>query len=152
MISADLVINGLDAFTTWGVRMGDNFLDALSELAPMKEYITNSSTLEDGVQYERANPKLNERNVTLSFTIEGSSRSDFLAKKRAFQAVLYGGDVAICVPLDSSSVYHLKYKNGVSYAQNIGRTFCKMSVKFTEPKPTEAGRVENPENDVIEIS
>lgn len=152
MISADLVINGQDAFTTWGVRMGDNFLDALSELAPMKEYITNSSTLEDGVQYERANPKLNERNVTLTFTIEGSSRSDFLAKKRAFQKVLYGGDVAICVPDDSSSVYHLKYKSGVSYAQNIMRTFCKMSAKFTEPKPTDAGRVEYPASDVIEVS
>ena len=151
MISADLVINGKDAYSQWGVRMGDNFIDALWELAPMKEYVTNSSTLEDGVQYQNVNPKVNERNVTLTFTIEGSTKSDFLTKKKDFDAMLYAGDVAICVPSDSSNVYHLKYKSGVSYAQNIGRTFCKMAVKFTEPKPTVAGRVENPVSDIVEV-
>ncbi len=149
---ADLLINGKDAFTEWGVRMGDGFLDALWELAPMKEYITNSSTLEDGVQYEKTAPKVNERNVSLVFTIEGDSKSDFVTKKKAFQGVLYGGDVSISVPSDSDNVYHLKYKSGVSYAQNIGRTFCKFSAKFTEPVPTDAGRVEEPEDESIVIS
>lgn len=151
MISADLVINGKNALSQWGVRMGDGFMDALWELAPMKEYVTNSSTLEDGVQYQDANPKVNERNVSLVFTIEGSSKSDFLSKKKAFQSVLYGGDVAICVPSDSGNVYHLKYKSGVSYSQNVGRTFCKIAAKFVEPKPTDAGRVENPASDIVEV-
>lgn len=148
---ADLLINGQDALSQWGVRMGDGFMDALWELAPVKDYTTNSSTLEDGVQYENANPKVNERNVSLTFTIEGSSKSDFLSKKKAFQNALYGCDVAICVPSDSSNVYHLKYKSSVSYAQNVGRTFCKLAAKFTEPKPTDAGRVQNPASDVIEV-
>ncbi len=149
---ADLLINGKNALSEWGVRMGDGFLDALWELAPLKDYITNDSTLEDGVQYENRIPKVNERNVSLTFTIEGSSKSDFLNKKKAFQAELYGGDVAICVPSDSDNVYHLKYKSGVSYAQNLTRTFCKVAAKFTEPKPTPAGRVENPSDDVVMIS
>lgn len=149
---ADLLINGINAYTQWGVRMGDGFMDALWELAPMKEYITNESTLEDGVQYQQTNPKVNERNVSLAFTIEGSSKADFLEKKKAFQAVLYGGDVAICVPSDSDNVYHLKYKSGVSYAQNLLRTFCKLAAKFTEPKPTNAGRVQSPDDDEVIIS
>ena len=151
MIQADLVINGKNAFTEWGVRMGDNFIDALWEMAPMKAYITNDKSLEDGVQYEKTKPKINERTVSLTFTIEGSSKEDFLAKKRAFEAVLYDADVAICVPSDSENVYHLKYKSGVSYAQNFQRTFCKLAAKFTEPVPTVDGRVEEPVDDVVEL-
>ena len=44
----DLLINSKDAYVTWGVRMGDGFLDALGASAPMKEFIENKSRLEHG--------------------------------------------------------------------------------------------------------
>lgn len=133
---ADLLINDKDAYATWGVRMGDNFLDAIGASAPMKEFIENKSRLEHGKRVITANPKLDEREITLQFTIEGSSQSDYQTKKKAFFDELYKGAVDIQVPANNSEVYHLVYLGkGVTYAQSIDRTFGKCSMKFCEPNP-----------------
>lgn len=132
----ELFINGKDAYMEWGVNMGDKFLDALGEKAGKKEYITNDNKLKDGIEYCDAVPKANERQLTLTFTITGSSPSDFTAKKDAFFDELDKGDVSIKVPDDSAKVYHLKFKDSTgSYAQTIERTFCKVGIKFVEPNP-----------------
>lgn len=70
----ELIINGKDAFTEWGVRMGDGFLDTLNGYFPMKEYITNNDRTQDGVQYV-GTPKVNERSIVLNFTMEGRDAS-----------------------------------------------------------------------------
>lgn len=133
---ADLLINGKDALTEWGVRMGDNFLDVLNGYYPMKDYITNNDRTQDGVQYVGI-PKVNERNITLNFTMEGNSASDFTAKNKAFVEVMRGGDVVIQVPEDSPAVYHLKYTGkSCTFARNTERTFAKLGLAFIEPNPT----------------
>ena len=78
---SDLLINTQDAYTTWGVRMGEGFLDVLGASSPMKEFIENKSRLEHGKRVIINNPKVDEREITLSFAIEGSSRSDYQRKK-----------------------------------------------------------------------
>lgn len=134
---AELIINGKDAFETWGVRMGDNFLDALGTSAPMKEYIENSSRLEHGKRVSVANAKLDSRELTLAFTIEGVSESDYQEKKKCFYDELYKGIIDIEVPANNSDVYHLLYRGkSVTYAQSIDRTFGKVSSKFEEPNPS----------------
>lgn len=40
----DLLINEKDAFATWGVRMGEGFLDVIGASAPMKDFISNKQT------------------------------------------------------------------------------------------------------------
>ena len=133
---ADLLINGKDALTEWGVRMGDNFLDVLNGYYPMKDYITNNDRTQDGVQYVGV-PKVNERYITLNFTMEGNSASDFTAKNKAFVEVMRGGDVVIQVPEDSPAVYHLKYTGkNCTFARNTERTFAKIGLAFIEPNPT----------------
>ncbi len=133
---ADLLINGKDALIEWGVRMGDNFLDVLNGYYPMKDYITNNDRTQDGVQYVGI-PKVNERNITLNFTMEGNSASDFTAKNKAFVEVMRGGDVVIQVPEDSPAVYHLKYTGkSCTFARNTERTFAKLGLAFIEPNPT----------------
>lgn len=135
---AELLINNKDAYTTWGVRMGDGFLDIIGSSAPMKEYIENKSRLEHGKQVIINVPKLDEREITLSFTIEGSSQSDYQVKKRAFFDELYKGKVDIQVPANSSEIYHLIYLGkSVTYAQSLDRTFGKCSMKFNEPNPAD---------------
>lgn len=132
----ELFINGKDAYMEWGVNMGDKFLDALGEKAGKKEYITNDNKLKDGIEYCDAVPKTNERQLTLTFTITGSSSSDFTAKKDAFFDELDKGDISIKVPDDSAKVYHLKFKDSTgSYALNTKRTFCKVGIKFVELNP-----------------
>ena len=36
-MTGDLFINGKDAWSTWGVRMGDSFLDAIDGFNQMKD-------------------------------------------------------------------------------------------------------------------
>lgn len=78
----ELLINGENAYTTWGVRMGEGFLDVIGASAPMKDFIENKSRLEHGKRVIINNPKVDEREITLSFTIEGNSQSDYQSKKK----------------------------------------------------------------------
>ena len=133
---SDLLINTQDAYTTWGVRMGEGFLDVLGASSPMKEFIENKSRLEHGKRVIINDPKIDEREITLSFTIEGNSQSDYQAKKKAFFEELYKGVVDIQVPANSNEIYHLIYLGkSVAYAQSFDQTFEKISAKFNEPNP-----------------
>ena len=133
---AYLLINNKDAYTIWGVRMGEGFLDVLGASSPMKEFIENKSRLEHGKRVIINNPKVDEREITLSFTIEGNSLSDYQVKKKAFFEELYKGAVDIQVPANSNEIYHLIYLGkSVTYAQSLDRTFGKISAKFNEPNP-----------------
>lgn len=132
----DLLINEKDAFATWGVRMGEGFLDVIGASAPMKDFIENKSRLEHGKRVIINDPKVDEREITLSFTIEGSSQSDYQSKKKAFFDELYKGKVDIQVPANSTEIYHLVYLGkSITYAQSLDRTFGKVSSKFCEPNP-----------------
>ena len=134
---ADLLINGQDAFVKYGVRMGDNFLNALGAPAPMKAYIENDSRAKNGKQVLTGSAKIASRQLSLEFTIEGATQSDLTAKKRAFFQVLYGGALTISVPANDSDVYSLIYLgNSPTYAQSRNRKFCRVVVKFEEPDPT----------------
>lgn len=133
---SDLLINTQDAYTTWGVRMGEGFLDVLGASSPMKEFIENKSRLEHGKRVIINDPKIDEREITLSFTIEGNSQSDYQAKKKAFFEELYKGVVDIQIPANSNEIYHLIYLGkSVAYAQSLDHTFGKISAKFNEPNP-----------------
>lgn len=133
---AELLINGKDAFTEWGVRMGDSFLDTLNGYDTLKEYITNSDRTKDGVQYASVIPKVNERSLTLNFTMQGADAADFTAKNKAFKEAMRVGDVTIQVPADSPDVYHLKYTGkNCTFARNTERTFAKIGLAFVEPNP-----------------
>ncbi|WP_277242033.1 hypothetical protein [Prevotella pallens] len=137
--------NGIYLMIRWkrcfkGVRCphGREFLDTINGYYPLKDYITNNDRLRDGVQYASIIPKVNERSLTLNFTIEGSDTSDFNTKNRAFVEELRKGDVIIQVPDDSPDVYHLKYTGkSCTFARNIERTFAKLGLAFIEPNPTQ---------------
>lgn len=134
----ELIINNKDAYSTWGVRMGDGFLDTISTPSPMKEYIENKSRLEHGKRVIVSNPKQDEREITLTFTIEGNSKSDYQSKKNSFFNELYSGKVDIKVPDNGSEVYHLIYLGkSITYAQSVDRKFGKVSMKFSEPNPAD---------------
>lgn len=132
----DLIINNKDALKEWGVRINDNFLDVLGAPVSLKEFIENKSRLEHGKEMVVESPKLDERELALTFTIQGSSPEDYQIKKKAFYDELYKGTIDIQVPENSSEVYHLVYLGkSVSYAQSLDRTFGKITSKFCEPNP-----------------
>lgn len=133
---AHLLINGSDAYATYGVRMGDGFLDALGAPPENKEYIENESRLENGSRILCINPYKSKRTLTLTFQLFGTSHTDYLTKKEAFLNVLAAGTLTLQVPDDSEAVYHLLFNKCTSYAQNVPRTSCKIAAQFTEPDPT----------------
>ena len=136
----DLYINGKDAWLTWGVNMGDDFLDAIDGFAPMKEYIENESRLEDGKRVVKVVPKIASRELTLHFTIMGDSQRDYRHKRVAFEEELRSGFIDVRVPILGEHVYHLIYLGkSVAYAMNVARTFCTVSAKFEEPNPASRG-------------
>lgn len=134
---ADLIINGFDAYRQWGIRMGDGFLDAIFSPEPLKEFIENKSRLNNGKQVVYNNPKIDERDVTLVFTLEGETPDDYLSKYSAFKTELQKGKIEIKVPALGNQVYRLTYLRSASFGLNIPRTFSKISVKFNEPNPAE---------------
>ncbi|MCR5697773.1 MAG: hypothetical protein K6G73_12440 [Marinilabiliaceae bacterium] len=136
---SELLINGNDAETTYGVKMGKGFLNALLAPCQVKEYVTNESRNEHGTRYYVPNgaPYLQERAVTLSFVLKGESPQDFYTKQAAFMALLYGGYITLCVPeWDSNIVFKLYYTgNGCTWNMNTKRTIATLTLKFTEPNP-----------------
>lgn len=137
-MTGDLLINGKDAFDTWGVRMGEGFLDAIDGFNEMKDYIENESRMEHGKRMITDNARIASREIALQFTIEGSSESDYRAKKKAFQSEMEKGAVIIKVPTLGNEVYKLVYLGkSLSYGMNLGRCFGKVSSKFCEPNPTD---------------
>ena len=136
----DLIINGFDALRQWGVRMGDGFIDALFAPEPLKEFIENKSRLLNGKQVLYNDPKIDERDVTLVFTLEGASPDDYLSKYTSFKTELQKGKVEIRVPALGNEVYRFTYLRSASFGLNISRTFSKISVKFNEPNPSSDGR------------
>ena len=127
-----MIINGKNALTEWGVRMGDGFLDALGASVPVKDAIENKSRLEHGKRII-PNTKLDERELILTFTITGSSKSDFEAKKESFYTELY--KVLVDIQIDGKT-YHLQYiGKSITYGQNLSNTFAKYSAKFCEYNP-----------------
>ena len=137
------------AYTEFGVMMGDGFLDALQAALALKPFVQNQSRLIDGKRVVVNNPRKDSRSFNLTFDISGSSPSDFKTKKENFLAMLYQGKVTMGFASaqewsnahlpgtpPTSEKFHLIYLNQVSYAQNLARTSCKMTVKFEEPDPT----------------
>lgn len=135
-MTGDLKINNKDAWTTWGVRMGDGFLDIIDGFNEMKEYIENESRLEHGKRVITENAKVASRQITLQFTIEGDSESDYRTKKKSFQAELEKGAVNIKIPALGTDVYKLVFLGkSISYGISLDRCFGKVSSKFCEPNP-----------------
>lgn len=138
-MKGDLFINGKDAFETWGVNMNEGFLNNLLTPPPAKGYIENKSRLENGKRVLLDNKKDDERDLTLVFTIKGSNQSDYISKFKAFTTEMSTGLVAINVPVIGGEVFRVYYKNSVSFAISLDRTFSKIAMKVCEPDPSNRG-------------
>lgn len=132
----DLYINSQDAWGTWKVAMGDNFIENLLLPAGTKDFIENESRLENGKRVIYNSAKVASRDVTLTFNIHGDSTAEYLANYKAFVAVLQAGKVTINVPAINMT-FTLIYKKSSSFALGRARMDSSLAVKFEEPDPTD---------------
>lgn len=134
-MTGDLIINDKDAFDTWGVNMGDGFIDSIYAPNSLKGFVENKSRLEDGKRVIINNPKIDERDITLTFVISGSSSLDYTQKYRSFKSEIEKGSVDIKVPVLGGEVYRLVFQKSTSFSLNLNRTASKLTCKFNEPNP-----------------
>ena len=133
----ELIINNQDAYLVWGVNMESSFLSELLTPAPMKDYIENESRLEHGKRVIVSSPKVQSRTLTLTFRIIGNTESEFKSRYSSFVAALQSGVITLKVPKLGNETYKLLYKKSTSFALNLLRTTCKLSVSFEEPNPND---------------
>ena len=131
----DFFINGKRAYEKFGLRMSEDFIPALLTPPPLKDFIVNKSRNKNGKTVIYFNPVFDERDVTLTFTIEGLNKSDYKSKFDLFMAELKKGKVEIQVPDVGNEIYRLTYKSSSNFGINRQRTFSKISIKFNEPDP-----------------
>lgn len=144
----DLFINSLGAYTTYKVRMGRGFIDAIEAGVPLKDPLENSSRLEHGVRMIVTRKK-DKRNVTLSFNVHGRTKAEYLTNKAAFENALYNGVVTMQIA-GRTEVYHLVYTGkSVTYKHSYNGVFGVITCGFVEPNPS--NRTAQPNTNVITI-
>lgn len=84
MASGEFYINGKDCYTTWGISMDTSSLSALMTPSPLKEFIENKSRLEHGKRVLTSNPKIDERNITLTFNLTAKRKKNSFQDTTAF--------------------------------------------------------------------
>lgn len=138
----ELIINGKDAWSTYRVKMGNGFLDALEADADNKSYITNEVRTEHGARVVPIRPKKAERSITLEFVIVGRDHSDYNKRLKAFDSLMDNGFVTIQVPTSKNDIYRLFCaRKSSSYSRGKGGAIGKKSLKFVEYNPTNRGEL-----------
>lgn len=133
--NGELFINDKDAFKQWGLFINDKSLSTLIEPEPLKEPLTNKTTVTNGKQVRRElQPKVDERDVTLTFQIYALSRYDLFAKLIALKTELKKRRCELRTRYEPNVIYRLDYKSCTQYKSHHNR-LATFSVRFNEPNP-----------------
>lgn len=135
---------GICAWKEYGIRMGDGFIDTISEPVTFKEYVVNESATEHGVRLLATGmPMVKSRDVMLTITIEGDTPDSMRNQRNSFMEFVMGnnGALALSTADDPETIYRLyMIGKGGEYGRSLDGCFCKMCLKFTEPNPSNRGK------------
>lgn len=135
-----LWINGIDAFERWGLSLDQDALSVLMQPSDLKEYVSNSSRLIDGVQVVPIAPRVSDRTITIMMNLTAQDSIDFMAKYMAFQeAVLYKGSFSLRTKHEPNVEYKLLYQASSSFNQAL-LSIGKIGLKLIEPNPKDRSR------------
>lgn len=133
-MTGDLIINGKDAYTEWGAFLDDGSYGILMAPPPMKPFVENKSTSENGKQIYPVNTRIDERTVTLSINFTASSREDFLSKYQSFVSELQSGVFTMNVS-GIGMTFKFIYESCQSYTVFI--PLAKCALRLSEPNPSD---------------
>lgn len=134
MPKGELFINGVDAYTEYGMSMESSALSALMTPPPNKEYIENKSRQEHGKRVVVNNPKIEERDVNLPFHISAKSKSDFFGKYSKLCQLLANGRLEITTSYQDGVVYRMNYLSCSQFSEyRLG--MAKFTLRLNEPNP-----------------
>lgn len=132
----ELFINGKDAYLTWGISMDDTSLSELMTPAANKAFIENESRLQHGKQVIMANPKLDQRNLTLQINLTARTEEQFFTRYSSFCNVLATGVLQLRTKYQPGVVYKTIYLSCGQFSQFM-RGIRKFSLKLNEPNPND---------------
>lgn len=133
----ELFINNMDAQEEFGIIFGAESFTALLTPPPVKAYIENKSALIHGKRVlggENNPPKLDERDIQLTFFLKAKNTTRFLAQYAGFCQLLGGGKVDIRTKYQPNVTYHCNYISCTQFSQFNGR-LAKFVLKLNEPNP-----------------
>lgn len=134
MAAGEIYINGKDAYTTWGISMDTSSLSALMTPPPVKEFIENKSRLEHGKRIITSNPKVDERDITLTFNLTAKNEEQFFSRYNSFCNELATGVLNIKTKYQPDVMYRMIYLSCSQFTQFM-RGIGKFSLKLSEPNP-----------------
>ena len=114
--------------------MDTSSLSALMTPPPMKEFIENKSRLEHGKRIITSNPKIDERNITLTFNLTAKNEEQFFSRYNSFCEELAIGVLNIKSKYQPDVVYKTIYLSCNQFTQFM-RGIAKFSLKLIEPNP-----------------
>lgn len=135
-MKGELFINGEDAYLQWGISMDDTSLSELMTPPANKAFIENESRLQHGKQVVVANPKLDQRSLTLQINLTASSEEQFFARYSSFCKVLATGVLHLKTKYQPGVVYKTIYLSCGQFSQFM-RGIGKFSLKLNEPNPND---------------
>lgn len=130
----ELFINGKDAYLTWGISLDDTALSALMTPASNKEFVENKSRLEHGKRIVAANPKKDERNLTLQINLTAPDKDAFFARYDSFCNELAMGVLEIRTKYQPQVLYRTIYLSCGQFGQFM-QGIGKFVLKLNEPNP-----------------
>lgn len=125
-----------DIYEKYGVTLTRGWREALLKPASNKDFSKNDSRLEDGIRMvaKAKYAKKKEREVQLSFILEGSSESDYLQKYEDFLTVMCdNGLIYLKIPA-MKRVFKVVYSDCQKYGDD-GSKCGNFTLKLTEPNP-----------------
>lgn len=141
MLKGQLLINGKDAYLTWGIFMEGTALSTLMTPAPCKEFISNSYRSKDGKRVIKHNPRLDEREMTVAFNMSAKDEDTFLANYAKFcEDILATGEIILHTSFQPNVWYRCVYLSCTQFSQ-FNRELASFSLKLNEPDPSDRGEI-----------
>lgn len=136
-------INGIDL---WNEFKGNLIKGAYKELRgglAAKDYISNASRLESGkrvVLTSDSEQKIKSRNLTISFLIQGSSKTEIFDNSDNLIRLFLRGIIKFDV-LRIGYRFNLVFREVVDIIDYTKNSFLVIKIKFEEPDPTNRTRL-----------
>lgn len=131
--------NDTEAYTdlgTFNVTLTRGWREALLKPVAVKDYSKNDSRLEHGIRMVAKSKyaKKQERDVQISFLLEGTTEADYLDKYEKFlNKLAYSGEILFKVPV-LKRIFKFVYSDCSKYG-DFGLKKGNFTLKFTEPNP-----------------
>ncbi|MCQ2105943.1 MAG: hypothetical protein MJZ26_09145 [Fibrobacter sp.] len=136
-MKGDLFINGVDAYTTYGLGISEAAISALICPPANKELIRNESRLTPGAQYIVGAQVPDERQLTLEAYIKADNiTAMYTALNTLYNSVFKAGLFTLKTSDLPDVTFKLKYNNFRQFTEFNGR-LANFILNVTEPDPTD---------------